>query len=81
MSLRDAFALLDADGSGELDADEFIQGILREFDGQFTAAQVQRLIELTDVDNSGECIDGARSRLRAAPCCSLLTLARFHLRC
>ena len=68
MSLRDAFTLLDTDGSGELDADEFIDGILREFDGQFSPEQVTRLMELTDADNSGP-------RLRT-PCVTKLRASR-----
>ncbi|KAL1529005.1 hypothetical protein AB1Y20_010326 [Prymnesium parvum] len=53
MTLRDAFALLDMDGSGELEMEEFTTGIVREFDSQLTSAQVERLMDLTDEDNSG----------------------------
>ena len=52
ISLRELFSMLDADGSGEIDPEEFIQGI-QQLEGQLTDAQCQRLMEITDTDNSG----------------------------
>jgi len=44
--------MLDVDGSGELDAEEFIQGI-QQLDGQLTEPQCVRLMEQIDTDASG----------------------------
>ena len=51
-SLRELFAMLDVDGNGEIDPEEFIQGI-QQLEGQLTDAQCARLMEITDTDNSG----------------------------
>jgi len=52
LQLRELFAMLDVDGSGELDPDEFIQGI-QQLDGQLTEPQCVRLMEQIDTDLSG----------------------------
>jgi len=44
--------MLDKDQSGELDAEEFVQGI-QELEGQLSESQCTRLMQITDVDNSG----------------------------
>uniref|UniRef100_A0A7S2FYK7 EF-hand domain-containing protein n=1 Tax=Haptolina brevifila TaxID=156173 RepID=A0A7S2FYK7_9EUKA len=44
--------MLDKDESGELDAEEFVQGI-QAIEGQLSESQCTRLMEITDVDNSG----------------------------
>ena len=51
-SLRESFEEMDADGSGELDFEEFVAGI-QQLDSRFTEDQVCRLMALIDVDNSG----------------------------
>ena len=53
LNLREAFELMDADGSGEIDAEEFISGI-QAFEGQLTDGQCRTLMERVDADGNGE---------------------------
>ncbi|KAL1526179.1 hypothetical protein AB1Y20_014907 [Prymnesium parvum] len=51
-SMREAFEMMDADGSGELELNELVAGI-QVLDSRFSEEQLQQLMELIDVDNSG----------------------------
>ena len=52
LNLRELFSMLDGDGNGEIDPDEFVGGI-QELEGQLTDVQCKRLMEQIDTDQSG----------------------------
>ena len=84
LNLRELFTMLDADGSGEIDADEFVSGI-QDLEGQLSDAQCKRLMEQIDTDFSGTVDFGELTRalqkldLRVELNDYLLTCLRFFV--
>ena len=84
LNLRELFTMLDADGSGEIDADEFVSGI-QDLEGQLSDAQCKRLMQQIDTDFSGTVDFGELTRalqkldLRVELNDYLLTCLRFFV--
>lgn len=51
--LRDAFALLDKDGSGAIDADEF-RDVMNSIDTEFNKKDIEEMVRMADKDGNGE---------------------------
>jgi len=51
--LKEAFNLLDKDGSGSIDADEFRE-VMNSIDTEFNKKDIEEMVRMADKDGNGE---------------------------